>query len=107
MFGLSVQELMVLGVVAVLLFGKRLPDVAKSIGASYRDFRKGLTEIQSQMDLGDSIYRPGRYTAPKLTSAAPKYGTDDADDCDRPTAPKFELPTAAEPSSDAGQNAVD
>ena len=38
MFGLSVQELVIVGVVAVLLFGKNLPDVAKKFGGMYRDF---------------------------------------------------------------------
>ncbi len=45
--GLGIQEILVIGVIAVLLFGKRLPDVARSIGKSYNEFRKGFSDIQS------------------------------------------------------------
>ena len=38
MLGLSVQELLIVGVVAVLLFGKNLPDVARKFGEVYHDF---------------------------------------------------------------------
>ena len=29
MFGMGMQEVMIMGIIAVLLFGKRLPEVAK------------------------------------------------------------------------------
>ena len=45
MFGMGFQELIVVGVVAVLLFGKRLPEVARTLGTSYRDFRKSLVSV--------------------------------------------------------------
>ena len=38
MLGLSVQELAIIGVFAVLLFGKELPGAAKKFGDIYRDF---------------------------------------------------------------------
>ena len=88
MFGLGFQELILFGVVAVLLFGKRLPEVAKSVGASYRDFRKGLSEIQSEMDFTSAVYN--RQTP--NTAAVPPSPSDDPDDLDEPTAPKLELP---------------
>lgn len=39
---------MVVGVVAILLFGSKLPDVARSMGGHYREFRRGLNDIQEQ-----------------------------------------------------------
>jgi sec-independent protein translocase protein TatA len=42
---LSGPELLIILVVLVLLFGaKKLPDLARSIGASAKEFRKGIEE---------------------------------------------------------------
>ncbi|MBC8356614.1 MAG: twin-arginine translocase TatA/TatE family subunit [Planctomycetes bacterium] len=92
MFGLGFQELMIVGIVAVLLFGKRLPEVAKSLGSSYSQFRKGLNDLQSSIDYSDS------YTPPKSASAS---SYDDYDDYDEPTAPKFEPPPSEPKVEDA------
>lgn len=88
MFGMGPSELVIVGIIAVLLFGKRLPEVAKSLGSSYREFRKGLTSLQSEVDLGD-INSYGSST-PASSFADPSY--DDFDDQDEATAPKFEPP---------------
>lgn len=89
MFGLGFQELLVVGVVAVVLFGKRLPEVAKSLGSSYREFRQGLSEIQSQMDWGSTTRS---FNRSYLSKPTPSY-RDDSNDFDRPSGPKFELPS--------------
>ena len=92
MFGLGMQELLIIGVIAVLLFGKKLPEVAKSLGGSYREFRKGLSDIQSQMDVSDS-YRSS--STPSYTSSpSHRSSYDEYDDYDEATAPKFEPPPA-------------
>ncbi len=91
--GLGFQELMIVGIVAVLLFGKRLPEVAKSLGHTYREFRKGLTDIQSSFDYSDSHSSPKPYVSTKRYS-------DDFDDYDEPTAPKF-VPPPQEPSRES------
>ena len=98
MFGLGFQELLIIGAVAVMLFGKRLPEVAKSFGAQYREFRRGLSEIQSQMDFSDtSTNYPHQHASPPV--GLPNYGDEDADDVDEPTAPKLELPDRDETQS--------
>jgi len=47
--GLGVWEMVAIGVVALLLFGPRLPKVARSVGQSLVELRKGLREA-SDMD---------------------------------------------------------
>ncbi len=91
--GMGMQELMIIGVVAVLLFGKRLPEVAKSLGSSYSQFRKGLNDLHSSIDYSDT------YTAPKSKPSS-RRSYDDYDDYDEPTAPKFE-PPPSEPKDES------
>ena len=44
---LGVWELLVILVIVLLLFGaKRLPEIAKSMGSSVREFRKGIKDIK-------------------------------------------------------------
>ena len=42
MFGLGPFEMVVIGVIAIMLFGGNLPEVARKLGGSYREFRRGL-----------------------------------------------------------------
>jgi sec-independent protein translocase protein TatA len=99
MFGFGFQELLIVGVVAVLLFGKRLPDVARTFGAQYREFRKGLSEFQSQIDFTDTYN-----SAPSKPKPAHKSYSD-YDDHDEVSAPKFEPPPAAPVLDDSAREA--
>ncbi len=45
MFGLGMQELVIILVIVLLLFGaKRLPELAGGMGKAIRNFRKAVTE---------------------------------------------------------------
>jgi sec-independent protein translocase protein TatA len=44
------MEWFVILVVALLLFGKRLPEVARSMGRSITEFKRGLRNIQDEMN---------------------------------------------------------
>lgn len=81
MFGLSPVELMVVGVVAVLLFGSKLPSVARSLGKSMGEFKKGMEDLKNEMHQAES--RPAQVR---------RYH--EIDDRDEATAPKFEPPTS-------------
>jgi len=43
-------EISVLAVLGVLLFGKRLPEVGRSIGKGIVEFKKGLSGIEDDLD---------------------------------------------------------
>lgn len=43
-------ELIVIAVIGLLLFGKRLPEVGKSLGRSIVEFKKGLRGIEDEVD---------------------------------------------------------
>jgi sec-independent protein translocase protein TatA len=45
MFGLGYQELLVILVIVLVLFGaNRLPELARSLGSSVKEFKKGVNE---------------------------------------------------------------
>ena len=43
-------EWIVILVIALLIFGKRLPELAKGVGHSVVEFKKGLRGVQDEMD---------------------------------------------------------
>ncbi|MDD5229891.1 MAG: twin-arginine translocase TatA/TatE family subunit [Candidatus Marinimicrobia bacterium] len=48
--GIGTGEIILILVVFLLLFGaKRLPDLAKSIGKSLREFKKAASDIQEEL----------------------------------------------------------
>ncbi|HTY77263.1 MAG TPA: twin-arginine translocase TatA/TatE family subunit [Candidatus Bathyarchaeia archaeon] len=49
MFGLGYQELLLILVIVLILFGaQRLPDLARSLGSSVKEFKKGVAEIKDE-----------------------------------------------------------
>lgn len=88
MFGLGMSEIVIIGIVAILLFGKNLPQHAAKYAKMYRDFRRSLTDLQSQIDF------TGELTGEASSKPKPKKTYSDYDDRDEVSAPKFEPPPA-------------
>lgn len=78
------MEMMVVGMIALLLFGKRLPEVARSIGQGFREFKSGVSGIQS--DVNHSVHTAGERSRPVPA---------EEQESEQITAPKFEPPTSA------------
>ena len=49
MFGLGTQELVIILVIVLVLFGaNRLPDLARSLGSSMKEFKKGVNDGKAE-----------------------------------------------------------
>ncbi len=66
MFGIRGFEWIVILVIGLLLFGRRLPEVAKGMGRSIVEFRKGLKGIEDEIATESS--KPSSVVRPPLTS---------------------------------------
>ena len=83
-FGLGTGSLVIIGVIAVLLFGERLPEIARSVGKWFVELKKEVrgfeTDIRGAIDATDSPPTVSKYEVPE--------------DRDEATAPKFEPPSS-------------
>lgn len=60
-------ELLVIGVIAVLIFGRRLPEVGRSLGQGLVEFKKGLHGVKGEVkeavdetkDIASEAHRAG------------------------------------------------
>ena len=48
-------ELIVIGVLGLLIFGRRLPDVARSVGKSIVEFKRGMRDVKDDIDLSSRL----------------------------------------------------
>lgn len=88
--GVGVPEMIVIGIIALLLFGKRLPEVARSLGKGITEFKRGLRDVDADTD--KASYSSSNYSSsPRPAPPEERIET---------TAPKFEPPTS-EPTTTA------
>jgi sec-independent protein translocase protein TatA len=88
MLGVGPQEMIVLGIIALLLFGKRLPEVARSLGKGIVEFKKGMAGIEDDIHSSSNSSRP---TGSSMPTRPPVE-----DDEQQFKAPRFD-PPAKEP----------
>jgi sec-independent protein translocase protein TatA len=84
---LGFMEMIVVMGVAVLLFGKRLPEVGRSLGKGIVEFKKGLRGIEDGFDFTSDSHSHSRRSDDR-----PRPSSGDAADT---SVPKFEPPTTA------------
>jgi len=48
-------EWIIILIVALLLFGRRLPEVMRSMGQGIRQFKKGLREVEDDIDAAAEV----------------------------------------------------
>lgn len=74
---------LVIGVVALLLFGNRLPEVARSLGRAFNEFKRGLREVGDEMGResdGESDRRRDRIEGPPTDDADHRVEHDETPD---------------------------
>jgi sec-independent protein translocase protein TatA len=81
-------EMIVVMGVAVLLFGKRLPEVGRSLGKGIVEFKKGLRGIEEEFDFSSGGGSHGSSRRATEDRERPAVASD-------MTVPKFEPPTTA------------
>ncbi len=55
MFGLGMQEILLIALIVLLLFGgKKIPELMKGLGKGVKSFKDGLKEIDEEDDKKDA-----------------------------------------------------
>jgi sec-independent protein translocase protein TatA len=90
MFGLGPLEIVVIGAIAVMLYGKRLPEVGRSVGQTLGELRRQWATLAAEMDVaahidGRAPVRPARPALPRDEAVV--------------TTPRFDPPDAESPPS--------
>ena len=49
MFGIGPPEMIVVGLIALLLFGNRVPEVMRSLGRGISEFKKGVSGVEDEI----------------------------------------------------------
>src|SRR5271166_1745995 len=91
-----VEMLIVMGI-AVLLFGKRLPEVGRSLGRGIVEFKKGLNGVSDEFDSSSSGRSSSGYGSAHRSEEPSSGGSAYSDS----SVPKFELPGTASGSASA------
>jgi Sec-independent protein translocase protein TatA len=74
-FGMG--EMLLLAIVALLLYGSDLPEVAKTWGKAYAEFRRNLNGFRSE--LNNVIYSEPEQDAPRKLQYYPEFHNDAAE----------------------------
>jgi sec-independent protein translocase protein TatA len=83
---LGPMEMMMVMGIAILLFGKRLPEVGRSLGKGIVEFKKGIRGIEDEFDISGTSSR----ASSRRSEERPR-----SSDYPETSVPKFEPPSGA------------
>ncbi len=70
MFGLGMQELIIILVIALLVFGaNKLPEIGRGLGRGIREFRKASSELTDVPEEAEAVEEPAK--PPAVAKAEP------------------------------------
>ncbi len=82
----SPVQLLIVAGIALLIFGKRLPEVMRGLGKGITEFKKGMSGIEDEMNRSSSYNPPNYHEPPRPLPIEERHEV---------TAPKFQPPTSA------------
>jgi sec-independent protein translocase protein TatA len=92
MFGLGGQEILLLLVLGVLLFGRKLPELGRSVGKTFVEFKKGVKGLEDEVESAGTAQKAAVEPEPvrppqRVTATAPKFEDAPSAAAPAPTAP--------------------
>ncbi|MFN6402124.1 MAG: twin-arginine translocase TatA/TatE family subunit [Planctomycetota bacterium] len=81
--GIGTTEMLAFGVLALMLFGSKLPEVARNLGGTYRNLKRNVDEFKREFQAVDT-YEPPKYQQQKNLQDEPQIVES--------SAPKFQIP---------------
>lgn len=76
-FGLGPSEMLVLAIIGVLLFGRKLPEVGRYLGKGIVEFKKGVKGLEDEVDGTITTRHEPIVEQPRppqrVTTTAPKF----------------------------------
>ena len=103
MFGIGVQELAIIFIVALLIFGpKRLPEFARSLGKGLAEFRRASSDLRQSfsLDVDSPTPPPEAEEDPRTSPVEPERPPQTVD---APVPESGKQPTAGEENTEAGR----
>ena len=98
--GIGTSEILLLAIVAIILYGRNLPSVARSWGQKYSELRRTVSDLKNSIDFDE----PDSPTNATPSANGPEF-VDNAseDDFQEPTAPRMLPPPPVGQDESAGQ----
>ena len=69
-FNIGNSELLIILVIALVLFGSRLPDVARSLGKSVNSFKRGLKDVEDELNTPEPPATPPKSLPTRIETPA-------------------------------------